>query len=118
MFRADITIITNCPFSEFLALINEWHPSATPYSWDKPFTLEDGTDAYQFHFNGDNGQGERFYVWIYRPDTYTIAHEMHHLAHDILFTRGLESCYQNEEVFAYLTGRLHELYEIAKGETT
>ena len=62
------------------------------------------------------GQGERFYIWIYKPDSYLMAHEIHHLAHDILFTRELYCSFHTEEVFAYLTGRLHELLEEARKE--
>lgn len=47
---------------------------------------------------------------MFQVEPYQQAHEFHHLAHDILFTRGLICCEQNEEAFAYLTGRLHELF--------
>lgn len=114
MFRADVTIVTDCDFPVFLGLITERHPKQPAYSWDEPFDLENGTDGYQFHFNGDNGQGEHFYIWIYETDAYMLAHEIHHLAHDILFTREIRCGRETEEVFAYLTGRLHEMYESAQ----
>lgn len=80
--------------------------SATP----KP--LQEGTDGYQFHVCGNaEGGGEQFYVWMFQIEPYQQAHEFHHLAHDILFTRGMTCCEANEEAFAYLTGRLHEMFE-------
>ena len=110
LYRVSISII-ECGYEEFARLIAERHANETLYSWNEAFMLESGTDGYQFHVCGDEqGGGEKFYVWVAEVDDYNIAHELHHLAHDILFTRGIVYCSQSEEAFAYLTGRLHEMF--------
>lgn len=111
MYRTDITIIVDCDYATFAAMISTRHPNELLYSWDQPFILEDGTDGYEFHVNGVDG--ELFYVWIEKPDVYMLAHEFHHLTHDVLFTREIRCGYGTEEVFAYLNGRLREMYEEA-----
>lgn len=104
LYRAQVCIVSDCSLAEFRASV----PSVTYYSWDEAFTgLEDGTDGYQFHVQEPD---EVFYVWMETADPYMLGHELHHLAHDILFTRGIGYCSASEEAFAYLTGRLHELY--------
>lgn len=109
MFRATIKIVTDCSFMEFNSLMLSRHGTQLLYSWDQPFSLEDGADAYQFHIISANGEDELFYIWIYKVDIYLLTHEVHHLTHDILFTRGILCSYGTEEIFAYLMGRLMEL---------
>lgn len=102
----------DCSFDELQRIINERHPDDTLWSWGESFELEQGTDGYQFHvIGGAEAANETFYVWIFKPDPYMEAHEFHHLAHDILFTRGVGYSSQSEEAFAFLTGRLYELYQ-------
>lgn len=111
LYRTQVCIVSDCSLDEFRAVMEAVHPQATFYSWDEAFAgLDDGTDGYQFH----TLDPEVFYVWMETADSYMLGHELHHLAHDILFTRGITYCSQSEEAFAYLTGRLHELYTTAR----
>ena len=111
LYQTDISYLVGGSFDDVLALLKKRHGSVKPVSWCEEFEFgEDAntTDGYQFHINGEYGEGEHFYVWVYRPSVYLLSHETYHLTGDILKTRGIGYVEQSEESFAYLNGRLSE----------
>ena len=111
LYQTDISYLVGGSFDDVLALLKKRHGSVKPVSWCEEFEFgEDAntTDGYQFHINGEYGEGEHFYVWVYRPSVYLLSHETYHLTGDILKTRGIGYVEQSEEAFAYLNGRLSE----------
>jgi len=118
--QADIRILIGGTVPDLIKLIKRRHGDAKMWSWDKEHIwTEDAadTDAYQFHISAPLGKGEIFYMWIYEPTMYLLAHEITHVAGDILHHRGFEYCRGAEEAWAYLIGYIaQEFYKQFKGK--
>lgn len=109
LYECEISYLEGGTVNDLISFISERHPGSLPVSWDRKFEWGENantTNGYQFHMNAPLGDGERFYIWVAYPTLNLVSHEVFHLTGDILFTRGIEYCYQSEEAFAYLHGWL------------
>lgn len=117
-YKADICFLHGGSADDFIFLINQRHPEQRMYSWDTVFEFgEDAntTDAYQFHINAVHGDGEKFYLWMLEVIPSLFFHEIYHLSGDILYTRGIEYCFQSEEAYAYYGAWIFEKIYTAIG---
>lgn len=109
LYEVDICYLIGGSVADLRAYVKQHHgEKAITLSWDQPFVLEDGTDAYQFHVTSPLGEDERFYVWMHDPTPRLIWHETMHVTFDILFVRQVYYKSESEEAFAYLGGWIFE----------
>ena len=115
MYDVNISYVFGGSITELKKMLKKRYGEIKLWSQDEHFTidemLDDDTNGYQFHVQGPFGEDERFYVWIYKPNSNLIFHETLHLVFDILSHRGIYYNNDSEEAFAYLGGMITELLD-------